>query len=122
MTDPKPVQYTQHKFFGGGDPPQLQDFDPESKLKISESQALFTVVSTLQELPSDELRGRVLEGALAFFRILVGSPAYSRSPLREADAAIVPGSFSEDRTTSPKDFVLQKQPRSEVERVACLAY
>ena len=33
-----------------------------------------------------------------------------------------PGHFSEDRSISPKDFILQKQPRTDVERVACLAY
>lgn len=31
-------------------------------------------------------------------------------------------SFSEDRTLSPKEFMLQKQPASDVEKVACLAY
>lgn len=31
-------------------------------------------------------------------------------------------SFSEDRSISPKDFLWQKQPRTDVERVACLAY
>jgi hypothetical protein len=32
------------------------------------------------------------------------------------------GSFSEDRSMSPKDFIMQKQPRTDVERVTCLAY
>lgn len=31
-------------------------------------------------------------------------------------------SFSEDRSISPKEFLRQKQPRTDVERVACLAY
>ncbi len=30
--------------------------------------------------------------------------------------------FSEDRSMSPKEFVLQKHPQTDVERVACLAY
>lgn len=30
--------------------------------------------------------------------------------------------FRSDKTSSPKEFILQKQPRSDVERVACLAY
>lgn len=30
--------------------------------------------------------------------------------------------FSRDRTLSPKEFLLKKQPRTEVERVACLGY
>lgn len=32
------------------------------------------------------------------------------------------GIFSEDRSISPKDFILEKQPQTDVERVACLAY
>jgi predicted ATP-grasp superfamily ATP-dependent carboligase len=32
------------------------------------------------------------------------------------------GDFSEDRTLSPKEFILQKNPQNDVERVACLAY
>jgi hypothetical protein len=31
-------------------------------------------------------------------------------------------SFSEDRSMSPKQFLMEKQPRTDVERVACLAY
>jgi hypothetical protein len=34
----------------------------------------------------------------------------------------VGGGFSEDRDISPKEFIMQKQPRTDVERVACLAY
>lgn len=30
--------------------------------------------------------------------------------------------FSKDRPTSPKEFMLRKQPKTDVERVACLAY
>ncbi len=33
-----------------------------------------------------------------------------------------PGRFSEDRSISPKDFIMEKQPRTDVEKVACLAY
>jgi hypothetical protein len=31
-------------------------------------------------------------------------------------------SFSEDRAMSPKEFILEKRPQTDVERVACLAY
>ena len=30
--------------------------------------------------------------------------------------------FSEDRVPSPKEFMFQKQPRTDVERIACLAF
>lgn len=32
------------------------------------------------------------------------------------------GRFSEDRSISPKELILQKQPQTDVERIACLAY
>jgi hypothetical protein len=31
-------------------------------------------------------------------------------------------SFSEDRTASAKDFIMEKRPQTDVEKVACLAY
>jgi hypothetical protein len=31
-------------------------------------------------------------------------------------------SFSEDRAPSPKDFLFQKQPKTDIERIACLAF
>jgi len=38
-------------------------------------------------------------------------------------ASIVPSDrFSKDRDISPKEFLLKKQPRTDVERVTCLAY
>ncbi len=33
-----------------------------------------------------------------------------------------PGPYSADRTISPKQFLVTKQPKTDVERVACLAY
>jgi len=38
------------------------------------------------------------------------------------DATRSEPSFSEDRSISPKQFMLEKQPKTDVERVACLAY
>lgn len=40
---------------------------------------------------------------------------YSRSDSK-------PGSFSADRSPTPKAFIMEKKPQSGVERVACLAY
>jgi hypothetical protein len=33
-----------------------------------------------------------------------------------------PSSYSEDRSISPKEFLLEKSPKTDIERVACLAY
>ena len=99
----------------------------------SERDAWNVIVSALQDLPDDTVRERVLLSVAAFLSIpLEGeSPRFARpTSYRDPLAVEVPrrpmrGSespFSEDRTISPKDFLNQKQPRTEVERVACLAY
>ena len=43
------------------------------------------------------------------------------SPPHGATGSVEP-TFSEDRSISPKDFMLEKQPMTDVERVACLGY
>ncbi|OFW33912.1 MAG: hypothetical protein A3J28_18615 [Acidobacteria bacterium RIFCSPLOWO2_12_FULL_60_22] len=39
-----------------------------------------------------------------------------------AEAASTVANFTEDRSLTAKEFISQKQPRTDVERVACLAY
>ena len=63
-----------------------------------------------------EGRRRLLNTVATFFGIESTSTP-SSSSLRGAAP-----SFSEDRSISPKEFLRQKQPRTDVERVACLAY
>lgn len=93
----------------------------------SERDAWNVIVSALQDLTDDTVRGRVLRSVAAFLSIpLEGENPRSFTPptYRGAGSAQTGGqaAFSEDRTISPKDFLIQKQPRTEVERVACLAY
>lgn len=82
----------------------------------AEFEALSAVVRALQSL-GPEARKRVL-GAVATF-LGVG-------PVRERlGTTVAPSggaSFTEDRTPSAKEFLLSKRPKTEVERVACLAY
>ena len=40
----------------------------------------------------------------------------------QVGSAVYRERFSKDRPISPKEFLLKKQPRTDVERVACLAY
>src|SRR5579863_777343 len=73
------------------------------------------VISSFKKV-SPEGRRRLLTTVATFFgldqRPNTPSPA---SNLSESG-------FSEDRSISPKEFLRQKQPRTDVERVACLAY
>ena len=48
-----------------------------------------------------------------------GNAALSQGPISAGQQL---ASFTEDRSLSPKEFIRQKQPQTDVERVACLAY
>jgi hypothetical protein len=95
----------------------------------NEFQALQAVISALQPL-DQEARNRILDSAATFLGISQQSPrpvqGLSHSPTSG------PGSvsssfdsrprFSDDTTMSPKDFMMEKAPKTDVERIACLAY
>lgn len=66
-----------------------------------------------------ESRRRLLSTLATLFHI-DSDRGDSYAPQESAHA--VRTSFSEDRSISPKEFLRQKQPRTNVERVACLAY
>lgn len=93
------------------------DFDASA-----EFQALQAVISALQPL-SPEARSRIVDATRTFLKL----PSWKESAF--AAARSIPStavdarpSFSADTTMSPKDFLLEKQPRTDVERIACLAY
>lgn len=88
----------------------------------SDFHALQTLVTALQPL-SDEARRRVLQAAATFLRIDSGAAAPPpRNTNVQHSAAPFTRPFSEPGTMSPKEFLLEKQPRTDVERVACLAF
>ncbi len=93
----------------------------------SEDLTVFNeIVSALKKLDPDR-RERVLGTVLTFlgieWRTVSGvSGVKIRSGTSIEDSASVSGGYSEDRSISPKDFLLEKQPRTDVERIACLAY
>lgn len=88
--------------------------------------ALTNALKVLQPL-SPDARTRVVGAISKFFGLeAVGSV---RRVGNENDITSIsddlsdtPTSFSEDRTPSPKEFMFEKQPKSDVERIACLAY
>jgi hypothetical protein len=91
-----------------------------SNLKV-----LSSVLALLEPLDS-ELRRRVLDTVLTFF-----SEDSKRSSSGNTWDAIeatkipqntTPVPFSTKTDTSPKEFLLQKAPKSDVERVACLGF
>jgi hypothetical protein len=90
---------------------------------MAEFNALQAVIAALQPLPT-EARQRIVDSTVTFLKL---TPARSPSaPERGVTHSIsnreVAPAFSTDRTMSPKEFLNEKQPRTDVERMACLAY
>jgi hypothetical protein len=82
--------------------------------------ALQIIISTLSRL-DEKARERVLQSVATFFgasisgRVQQEATVTQRPGLRSLD-------FSADNAPSPKEFMMEKQPRTDVERIACLAY
>lgn len=83
-----------------------------------EAQILSEMLTALQQL-SSEGREHILRSVATFFGVspVGGSPRIDRTTSPEQVAA-----FSEDRTPSPKQFMIEKRPATDVERVTALAY
>lgn len=86
------------------------------------AEALAAIIRELNSL-EEAARGRVLNSVLSFFHL--SSAGKSQSEAIEPVAG-VPKSprpeFSAENFPSPKEFIAQKQPGTDVERMACLAY
>jgi hypothetical protein len=99
--------------------------DHPSDSRATEFEVLQKVIAALTPL-SEEARRRILESAALFLRI-DSRPRHLSPPSHESDFRSFPSPasrspFSEDTSMSPKDFLLEKQPRTDVERIASLAY
>lgn len=82
-------------------------------------EALTTINKVLSAL-DDQSRQRVIDSVITFF-------GHNRARSEELQTrASTPSSprpqFSEDHRPSPKEFLFQKQPKTDVERMACLAF
>ena len=90
-----------------------------------ERRRLDAILDALADLDADA-RQRVLRMVAIFYDIPVAQPsAILPRPNVSAPTTTPPlraPSFAERETQSPKDFLLEKEPHSDTERVACLAY
>jgi len=95
----------------------------------TDAQALQVVISALQKLDARS-RQRLLSTVSTFFGLDIAlgkgqTDNRSQNPSSDVNngySPTKPGSFSEDRSLSPKEFLLQKKPAQDVDRIACLAY
>src|SRR5437867_1584522 len=95
--------------------------------RLREREAFNKVAEAIESL-SEEARIRVFRILATHFDLPFGQDSYASrqagtgptSPA--ATGASQTSSFSEDRSLSPKQFMIQKKPTTDVERIACLAY
>jgi hypothetical protein len=90
----------------------------------SEFESLQTVISALSPLEPDA-RKRILDATATFLQVDSRAPSpRGATPLSEpvSTGQTAYPSFSADTSMSPKEFLFQKQPRTDVERIAALAY
>lgn len=87
---------------------------------MDDVEALSTIVGVLKQLDADAQR-RVLQSVQAFLGVQAPSPpSQAVRPATPSDGVV--GRYSQDRSLSPKEFMRDKNPTTDVERVACLAY
>lgn len=91
-----------------------------------EIQAFQAIIAALNPL-TEEARGRLLESAATLLRIeYVHRDVAHRSPEVQPEPHIHSSKpsppFSADTSMSPKEFLYEKQPQTDVEKIACLAY
>lgn len=84
---------------------------------------LLNVIEGLQDY-SDDNKLRILRTVMTYFNL--ASPVVTAKPSAPISADS-PGparrpTFSEHAELTPKEFLKQKAPRTDIERVACLAY
>jgi hypothetical protein len=85
---------------------------------------LQAVIAALQGLDPDA-RQRIFDSAATFLEIRPGTgPATRRTVASSEPAHTAPTypAFSADTAPSPKDFLYEKQPNTDIERMAALAY
>lgn len=92
--------------------------------KASAGSAISTVISILEGL-DDETRGRVLSAVGSYFNVdlsSVSQPRPIQSPVSFTHGTTPGLGFAKENAPTPKLFLMEKQPRTDVERIACLAY
>ncbi len=85
---------------------------------------LAKIIEELSVLPSEDQQ-KLLETIATFFGLrgpTQGSTQIKSATQTTQSPRLPGGGFSESRDISPKEFIMQKQPRTDVERVACLAF
>lgn len=97
---------------------------PAALANASERSILQQIIADLSPLPP-EARQRMIETVCTFFgiaRARLDNEFASYGQARATSTPPVPFRFSEPEAPTPKQFLREKSPRTDIERVACLAY
>jgi hypothetical protein len=84
--------------------------------------ALTTILSALKDLDKDAQK-RTIQAVVTFLDIPISSLTSNYTNSNEHSNSPKNGiSFSENRAMSPKDFLRDKAPKTDIERIICLSY
>jgi hypothetical protein len=96
--------------------------------KDSNLEALTTIVNALKGLDKD-IQSRTLQAVITYLDISMPSLSlfphvFSKSSKQNDNENTSKNevSFSENRSMSPKDFLREKSPNTDIDRITCLAY
>ena len=99
--------------------------DRSPALSPSELEAFQSIISALNPL-ADEVRRRLLDSAATLLRIQQPQRGFTSTagPVTPSPGVQPRSSvpFSADTKMSPKEFLFEKKPQKDVERIACLAH
>ena len=97
--------------------------DTENSIDPADNlEAFAAVVNAMKPLDRDS-RVRLLQSIVTFFDLTSNlTLPRASSSLTDAGNRTETAAFSEDRSVTAKQFLLDKSPATDVDRVACLAY
>lgn len=92
---------------------------------VNDLDVLTEIITSLKKLTKDDQQ-RTLQAVATFLNVSIqgnhGPTGTIPTSITKASDLSIKASFSEDRTASPKDFMREKAPRTDMERATCLAY
>ena len=96
----------------------MSDTNTPEKL---EDETLLDIISSLRKL-DPSARKRVIQTVATHLEIDLAEPGSINQAAFLGKPNQRETSFSADRTISPKEFMLDKEPHTDIEKIACLAY
>jgi hypothetical protein len=101
----------------------VEDHQNITATQPTELEVVMSMLSQLSRIDA-ATRERILQTIATFYGLSVRGTlsGSTQAPSSASSNPVIENSFSEDRSISPKQFMFEKQPKTDVEKVACLAY